>query len=215
MTIQEIVIKLLDDDPRNPNVCSPETLNKLRENIKRNSFCPTLIVRPSPKKKKRYIIVDGHHRVKVIRELGWKKVMCQVADVDELEAALLLATLNRLRGEDQPRKRAELIDRLLQQIELPDLSALLPESQTEVDDLLSLLTLDTDNLAQQIWAQQEAELAAFPVPYTFLISPEDAPVVDEALTKMATQLKEKKDRGQALVALCRYVLEPVNDKTST
>ncbi|MBE3071108.1 MAG: ParB N-terminal domain-containing protein, partial [Planctomycetes bacterium] len=56
----------------------------------------------------RYQILNGHHRAQALRELGHTHARCDVWEVDDAEARLLLATLNRLEGRDDPGLRARL-----------------------------------------------------------------------------------------------------------
>jgi ParB-like chromosome segregation protein Spo0J len=134
-----ISLEQLMADPRNANVCTPDVLEKLTRHIERTSLCPSLLVRPHPKKKNCYAIVDGHHRKLAVEALGWTEVECQVKDITETEAGLLLLTLNRLRGTDIPRKRAELMESLLPQFDLEALSLMLPESTAEIEGLLAVM----------------------------------------------------------------------------
>lgn len=196
-----IQLQLLHEDPRNANVCSEETLDKIRRNIERSGLYPSLIIRPYPKKKGHYLILDGHHRKKVLERLGYEAVNCEIWDTDEQGAQLALATLNRLRGEDEPRKRAQLIQSLMQSIPLSNLTAYIPESEKQVSDLLALLKLDWEDTQAQIKKQIEQEQADLPRPFTCMITTTDFPDVEKALLQ-----QDGKDKGEKLVALCRLVL---------
>lgn len=46
--MQKITLSQLHADPRNANVCSRETLDKIKRNIEATGQCPALIVRPAP-----------------------------------------------------------------------------------------------------------------------------------------------------------------------
>lgn len=199
-----IELKKLHTDPRNANVCPPDMLETLQRHIQRSGVCPTLQVRPHPKRSGNYVIIDGHHRKQVLETLGWKEVECQILDIDETQAGLLLLTLNRLRGTDIPRKRAELIDSLLPVLGLEELTALLPEEKGEIEGLLALLRQDETALEQAFKAQLEKEREALPVPLGFMIPVADLPLVQEALEYY--QAQNQRDQGQALVAICRDVL---------
>ena len=85
-------------------------------------------------------ILDGHHRVKALCELGKTSARCLVWDVDDREALVLLATLNRLEGRDAPRKRAHLLGELSGRfdIDIDELATLTPERRDELDRLLTL-----------------------------------------------------------------------------
>lgn len=196
-----ISMSRLHADPRNANVCNSDTLTKLQRNIERFGLYPALIVRPHPAKKGHFMILDGHHRKQVLESLGHLEVDCQVWNVDESGAQLALATLNRLRGEDDPRKRAELIHTLSQSFSLPDLSALIPESEQQIADLLALLSLDWEAAETKIMQQIACEQETLPVPFACMVAKADYPDVEKALAAMAGA-----DQGAKLVALCRYLL---------
>lgn len=205
----ELQLKHLLPDPRNPNICSDEVLAKLAANIQRTNLCPPLIVRPHPSKKSRFILIDGHHRKVVLERLGWEKAPCQVWDISEHEAQLALATLNRLRGMDVPKKRAELLELLTATLPPGKLAELIPESEAQIKDLLRLMQSDFSEMEKSLKAEIEREKASLPVPYTFLIDPQHQATVDEALNQFS---KSGGDRGHALVNICLKVLEKANDE---
>lgn len=203
MVYQELNLAQLEADPRNANVCDEATLEKLARHLAQGR-CPALIVRPHPQKVDQYILIDGHHRHRVLERLGKTTAPCEIWSVDEQEAGLLLATLNRLRGEDNPRKRAELLDSLLVELPLPDLALLVPETESQIQDLLSLLTLEEQELERRIQAQLAEEAAGLPVMLHFLLpSAAEAELVRQALAATG-----EGDEGRALVTLCRQALPP-------
>jgi ParB-like chromosome segregation protein Spo0J len=197
-----IALKLLDADIRNANVCEAGTLDKIAANIQRTGFCPPLIVRPHPNKEGRYMILDGHHRKLMLERLKWKSVECQVWTINEEDAQLALVTLNRLRGADNLRKRAELIQSLSQTLEIQALACLIPETPPEIETLLSSLQFDFQAMEENLKAQQMAEQATLPVPFTCMLLAEDFALVEKAL-----KLMQQKDRSAALVKLCREVID--------
>jgi ParB-like chromosome segregation protein Spo0J len=140
---KEIPVTAIEPNPKNPNSMPPTEMQKLQRHIERTGFYPPLIVRPvgGTGKDARYMMVDGWHRYLVLRDgLQLQKVTCVVADVSEAEANMMLATLNRLHGEDDPRKRAELVSDLLQEFgSVVALADLLPESANEINDMLKNL----------------------------------------------------------------------------
>lgn len=111
--------------PANSNTMPEKRLAKLTAHIGRTGRYPPVIVRP--RAGGGYQVLDGHHRVKALRRLGVDTAQCEVWDVDDREALILLATLNRLEGGDDPRKRGALVSALNQQVGLPALAKLLPE----------------------------------------------------------------------------------------
>ncbi len=207
MTLKELPLSSLSDDPRNPNVCSKETLAKLEANITRTGLCPPLIVRPKPKKKNQYIVIDGHHRKQVLKKLGWKKVPCQVWEVSDTDAQLALATLNRLHGTDIPKKRAELLVSLTKALPIDELVSLIPESKDEIEDMLQWMAVDEEKLQTALNAEIQKEQSELPIPYSFLIPVGDKPTIDEALDKY----NHGPDRGSTLVHICKTLLEVHDD----
>lgn len=196
----KLALKLLDNDPRNANRCDDTTLDKIKRNIERTGLCPPLLVRPHHSQKGRYILLDGHHRKLVLDQLGWEKVECQIWDINDQEAQLALVTLNRLRGTDDLQKRASLLDSLSSLMPLEDLYHLIPETSTELDDLLKLARYDFEEMEQALEKQMAAEKAILPIALTFLLAPSEASLVEETLKQY-----QKKDCGEALVALCQEV----------
>jgi ParB family chromosome partitioning protein len=206
-----ISLKKLHPNPQNPNVCPGEISDKIRRNIERTGYYPPLIVRPHPKVSGCFQIIDGHYRKEILESLGKTSAHCVVWDVSDQEAGILLATLNRLHGEDNPRKRAELLESLMVSFTPEDLSALIPESTSEIEDLLSLLEFNFDEMEKTLQKTMAEEAASLPVPFTFMISSEEAPVVEEALGLFSGE--PKSDRSDALVKLCRKVLDECHGKT--
>lgn len=131
----ELPIEQLDAHPDNSNVMPKALLDKLAEQIGQTGRYPPVIVRPVGQ---RYQILDGHHRVEVLRQLGRDRVQCVSWAVDDEQALLLLATLNRLAGDDDPRRRAALLAKLATSIGVKELARRLPEDAERVRKLLSL-----------------------------------------------------------------------------
>lgn len=206
-----IPVEHLHPDLRNANHCNGETLAKIRGHIQRNQLCPTLIVRPHPTLSGQYMVIDGHHRLEIVKELGWEAVECQVFNIDDTAASVFLLTLNRLCGEDHPRKRAELMASLLTTVDIPTLAEWLPESPQEIEGLLALLHHDTEEQEARLRAQLEAERKSLPVPLGFLVSADDATFIQETL--QIYRARGIQDQGTALVAICRDALAITEEKT--
>ena len=76
--LQVIPLTHLHADPRSANCMSEERLAKLAENIRQTGQMQPLTVRPHPKKKDQYIIVDGHYRKEVLEQGGQSEAPCIV-----------------------------------------------------------------------------------------------------------------------------------------
>lgn len=207
---REIELGKLYWDRRNPNTCKQETMDKLAANLKKTGICPTLAVRPNPYEKGTYIIIDGFHRKLVLEQMGWETVPCQIFDVDEKMAGVLLSTMNRLRGEDSPYKRAQLLDELQKCFDVDDLLQWIPESKGELADLVSLLelgTIDAEKEISNILGNLEKHV---PEILNFVMSKAAANFVKDVLATF--QPEDSKDPSKGLIALCKSV-QPQTEKT--
>src|SRR3989454_1302888 len=174
----------LDDllpHPLNSNVMPPDLQAKLRAHIKRTGRYPFLVVRPHPDEPGKFQVLDGHHRVEILRELGHTEARCDVWQVDDREARLLLATLNRLEGQDVPVRRAELLHELLGEMSLDDLAGLLPESDKQLEELHSLLEFPTEEIAALLEEQAEEQEKTLPVVLSFVVSPDQEQLIEQAV----------------------------------
>ena len=129
----------LEPHPDNANRMPADLFRKLCAHIEHSGEYPPLIVRRHPSREDRFQILDGHHRGEALRALGFDSARCEIWEVpDDRRAALLLLTLNRLHGEDDPERRGALLANVRQSMELDDLADLLPDSRAEIEALINL-----------------------------------------------------------------------------
>ena len=183
--------------PANANVMSDELQAKLMAHIKRTGRYPHLIVRPHPEDPEKYQVLDGHHRLAILRELGYTEARCDVWKVDDREAKLLLATLNRLEGQDAPVRRAQLIHELLGEMSLDDLAGLLPETDRQIQDLHSLLEFPAEEIAALLDQQAEEEEKVLPRVISFVVTADQERLIEQAveLASDGTPGRDRKARG--------------------
>ena len=193
--------------PLNSNVMSPDLQAKLRAHIKRTGRYPYLIARPHPEQPGKYQVLDGHHRVAVLRDLGHTEVRCDVWEVDDREAKLLLATLNRLQGQDLPRRRAQLLHELLGETSAGDLAGLLPENEKQIEELHALLEFPADEIATLLDQEAEDAEKVLPRVMTFVVTPQQEEMIDRAV-ELASDGKLGRDRkAKGLANLARRFLD--------
>lgn len=191
MNLQEIPIDSLEPHPLNSNVMPAKLREKLVEHMRSTGRYPPVIVRPlTVDGQAKHQILDGHHRVAALRKLGEAAVRCVVWDVGDEEALTLLATLNRLQGQDDPKRRAALLQELasLPGVDLKALHEKLPEDRAGLQALLKLNS-------QPPRPKAPTPLQDVPVPVHFFLLPEHKRALEELL---ATQ---GGTREQALLAL--------------
>lgn len=215
MTLKQkkIQTKKLHADPTNPNVCPPEEMAKLKANIEETGFYYPVLVYPHPEIAEEYQILDGHHRVMVLKERGDEKVNCLVAEaMERQEARVLLASLNRLRGEDNPIKRAELLTELTQWYPPEQLEKFLPESQAMMADLFLLMQeyeAEAEKHRKNLAKDLDRDL---PEIFNFVVSGKDVEPVRQALKHF--QPKDSRDPSDGFLLLVQHAMSQ-SQKTET
>jgi len=231
VTLRWLPIDCLEPHPENANRMSADRLEKLKGHIVRTGRYEPIVVRPIPvrsaecgpkgsfegtgrvrskrqngENSARYQILNGHHRARVLRELGHTRARCDVWDVDDDEARMLLATLNRLEGRDDPKARARLVAHLATGRSAEDLARLLPEPPDAVERLLRLAEPPPEPAPPD-------SLAPLPQALIFFLSEEQEAVVREALGAVAegraAEGAARLGRAERLERLALWYLESV------
>jgi ParB/RepB/Spo0J family partition protein len=194
-----IAINKLTAHPANPNVMSEEKFRKLVHNIERTGLYEPIIVRPHPKKKGRFQIINGHHRIKALEQLGYKTADCVVWDANDEQTEVLLATLNRLCGSDEPVKKIELLKTLKQRSSSAQLAKLLPNTAKQIDRLTGL---------KLNGVSKKPDAVQFAIPLVFFVTAEQNKTIEEALRKTTTTpgLTKTQQRAAALTQIASQFL---------
>ena len=137
-SIRPISLEKLIAHPDNPNRMSKANLAKLVRNIERTGRYEPITVRPHPQKKDCFQIINGEHRCKALAKLGYKEVNSIVWNVDDEQADILLATLNRLGGSDNLDKKIGLLKHLNKRMESAELAKFLPATAKQIERLVNL-----------------------------------------------------------------------------
>jgi len=207
MVTRTIAVGDLVAHPLNANVLPEDLREKLAAHIRSTGRYPHLIVRPHPKHQGRYEILDGHHRLLVLKDLGHIEARCDVWDVNDREAKLLLATLNRLEGQDLPIRRAQLLHELLGEMNLSDLAGLLPESEKQLEELHSLLEFPADDIAALLDAEAEEAEKVLPRVMSFVVTPDQEEVIEQAVELASDGVAGRDRKARGLTNLARTFME--------
>jgi ParB family chromosome partitioning protein len=187
--------------PANANSMSEEQLAKLTRNIEREGDYEPVVVRPHPTRAQYYELINGHHRVIVLGRLGYDTVLCYVWPCDDAVALTLLATLNRLEGQDDPLKRAELLRDLTALLPAEELAQLLPEDAAAIARSLELLDLNLDDVLADLQRQSADGPGLHAI--TFAVTSEDEATIEAAVRRVADRLDGANRRGRALAEIAR------------
>ena len=207
----------LDDllaHPLNSNVMPEDLQAKLRAHIKRTGRYPFLVVRPHPEDPGKYQVLDGHHRVAILRELGHREARCDVWEVDDREAKLLLATLNRLQGQDLPLRRAQLLHELLGEMSCVDLAGLLPETDKQLEELHALLEFPADEVAAMLEERADEAERVLPRVMNFVVTPEQEELIEQAVELASDGTPGRDRRARGLANLARRFMEAHREQSS-
>jgi len=199
---QSIELSKLVAHPANPNQMSNATFRKLVRNIERTGLYEPIVVRPHPKEKDKFQIINGHHRVKALEKLGKKEADCVVWDVNDEQTVVLLATLNRLAGSDVPAKKIELLKQLKERFDSVDLAKILPQTAKQIERLTNLKL----NLAPI-----KADAEQFAIPLVFFVTKQQQEIIEKALSSIehrvsSNEMTKAQRRAAAITEIANQFL---------
>ncbi len=165
---------------------------RLEDHIRRTSRYEPLVVRPHPSRAGFYQVLNGRHRLNVLRCLGHARAACIVWDVDDDEALMLLATLNRLVGREGLTPKAELIAALARRFDVDRLVAMLPDTRAAMERLLNLTR-------PQAAVRREPSFGPHLHSLVLFLTSEEKRIVDRALHDAGRTIKDTPGRRKARV----------------
>lgn len=135
---RKLPFESLVSNPRRANRMSRPFAKKLENSIRRLGHYEALAVRPHPDLSGKFELLDGHSRLAAMEALGVDTVKCDIWPVNDREAELFLALLNKLKGSDVAELRMGLLMDLLQHHSGDELAAILPETQAALTQIQHL-----------------------------------------------------------------------------
>lgn len=179
---ETLAVDELFPNPWNVNSMTPAKFEKLKESIKRYGMPLPIVVRPHPWEQGRWQIVDGEHRWRAAKTLGWDDVPCMITDFDEATAKEAGIVVNDLHGEADEAKLSALLQELAQETSTEELREIMPYDSTRLDELLGeLKEVDYERLTSPGGQEDKPEVY---VERVFRMPREVAVVIDEAVAKV-------------------------------
>lgn len=166
---KEIDIFNLEENTYNPNKMSEDLFSHLTETIDTMGFLQQILVWKRPSSEKKYIIIDGAHRYRSLKKLGYTKIEAKILnDYDLLEigkrlkeagkinvpvetpdedtitsiAKALTILMNEIKGELNPVKFAKLLNDLKPTFTTEQISMILNKPQQELESYELLLNME-------------------------------------------------------------------------
>lgn len=136
MRTKQIELGLLLEAEWNANRTPPGLLAKVRRSIEQFGVVENLVARPHPQRPGFFEVLSGNHRLRVLRELGHGQAPVVLVELGDGQARLLAQTLNRTRGSDDPAAYAQLLEVVLSELDLSQVTGLLPETEATIDLVL-------------------------------------------------------------------------------
>ena len=177
--ITTIPIEKLTAHPGNLNRMSKRNFVRLVRNIERTGRYEPLVVR---RQGDGFQIINGHHRCRALKQLGYETVDAIVWDVDDAEADILLSTLNRLGGSDVLEKKLALLDRLNRNMHAREMAKLLPFTRSQIERLKNLKVPS---------APAKISAKSFATPMVFFLNDAQQKIVAKALASARESQNER------------------------
>jgi len=128
--VEWVDVDLIKLDQSNPNEMSKEKIDALRKIMKEKGMLQPIIIDQNN------LMADGEHRFVVFKEFGMKKIPTYRLNLSDSERRLLRQTMNKVRGEHNPREDIEDLFRLSKELGVQQLSQYLGQEEKQLSDYL-------------------------------------------------------------------------------
>ncbi len=183
---KSIPMENLIENPNSPNRMSKPIFKKLVRNIESTGLYEPVIVRKinteNPELSTQYEIINGHSRVRALKQLGYPNVDVCIWNIGDTQTDIHLATLNRLTGSDILEKKLALLNRLSKELDAKHLAEILPFTSGQIERYRNL------ELPRKP-ARQDKE--SFAEPVVFFVNKEQKQIIEQAIQKTTSSGKTK------------------------
>lgn len=195
----------------NPNEMTDEEYARVRKGIKRLikkvglSKIPPLVVRPHRKKKGKWEVIDGEHRLRILADLGYTEGPCLILHVNTKTAMLLTDQLNHNRGSNDPKKYARYLKKLVEnyKMSLDELEEHLPHSSEDMATIMQAQNIQLDDVMVHGSTDEDEKSVDDGddndwVEMKFHVPPSVAENVEAEIGRLSSRLEGRNIRGRAL-----------------
>lgn len=153
--LKAVNLGLLRDNNYNPNTVGKAEAAKIRKSLQSVGFAVPLVIRPDPKRKGRFIIIDGQHRCAIARELGMvaAPALC-LKGLSRKQAKKLTINLNYLHGEPDFEKMTNVIKSLMEDGDTEEsIRESIGLSDEAIDQYIAELTISGQDAEEEVEKQ--------------------------------------------------------------
>jgi len=198
--ILTVDINLVHPNPYNPNVVEDSVFEQLKKNIIQEGLIGAIVVRDDKEKSGEYVIIDGEHRWRAAKDVGYKEIPIIVLDRKLPDAMIATINFNKLRGELDTIKLAEVIHELNKTYSTEELEDRLGYTSEELLGMEELLQYDFENVEEKpikLSSTTQSE-------YTFevVLSAVQYKTIEGALATA-----KKSDNAEAITVICSEYLK--------
>lgn len=211
-TVNLVKISEIRPNKYNPNIVPQEIMDQLVRRIKAEGFLQPVIVRNIPQEGDfKYEIVDGEHRFNAGKTIGYDEIPAIILDKNLPDAMIATINMNKLRGEFDTLKLAEVIHELHNTYSLEELEDKLGYTKEEQSGMETLLDFDPTSVSTPTPPSLEETEGEEPEGQEFVVilSPKQMKLVETAFS-----LAKKPDDSSSLVAICMEYLKTHGQKKS-
>ena len=142
MRVEDIEIeKIVIPEKRAKATFTDEQAAELKASIEKHGFSVPILVRSRPDGQ--YELIDGQHRIEIVKAMGWTKIPAVITDADDLKANMLNILANTARGSQNAMDVAEALRRAYDAgANVDELAAATGHTQEWVCKHLTLTELD-------------------------------------------------------------------------
>jgi len=199
-TINEIImvdIGKIRPNKYNPNVMDEKVFEQTRKNVLKEGLVGAITCREDKKEKGKYIIIDGEHRWKIAKSLGYTKMPIIVLERKLSDAMISTINFNKLRGEFDTLRLATVIHELNKTYSMKELEDRLGYTLDELNGLEKLSKIDFDDIEKDLASEEEKDPSIEEYKFEVILSKKQYKIVQDAI-----EITGKENTPEALVIIC-------------
>jgi ParB/RepB/Spo0J family partition protein len=194
----------------NPNVVPDNVMDQLVKRIKEEGFLQPVLLRNIPQEGDyKYEIIDGEHRYDAAIKADYDEIPAIILDKTLPEAMLSTINMNKLRGEFDTLKLAEVIHQLHETYSIEEIEEKLGFTSEEQTGMENLLSYDFDKLDNEGVSLDEEEDEGEDQEFKVMLTSKQMKLVTDTL-----ELTGKSDNVDSLITVCLEYLAKHGKKES-